>query len=132
MSRRNTDNLSISSASSGSRTSPDSLGDAGENDSEFMRLVRWLLKPHEPSSTAGSKLKDAIRFFRRPSANSPTWRAGCRCFTAKPTEGYPEVVVCRQGLVKIRTRWCKEHKDLDRFRPPERNPLCPVWLFVLP
>ena len=29
-------------------------------------------------------------------------------------------------------RWCKEHKDLDRFRPPERNTLRTVWLFVFP
>ena len=29
-------------------------------------------------------------------------------------------------------RWCKEHKDLDRFRLLERNTLRPVWLFVLP
>ena len=56
----------------------------------------------------------------------------CWCFTAKPTEGYPEVVDCRQGLAKIRTQWCKKHRDLDRFRPPERNTLRPVWLFVLP
>jgi hypothetical protein len=29
-------------------------------------------------------------------------------------------------------RWCKEHKDLDRFGPLERNTLHPVWLFVFP
>ena len=29
-------------------------------------------------------------------------------------------------------RWCKEHKDLDRFGPPERNTLRPVWWFVFP
>ena len=39
---------------------------------------------------------------------------------------YPEEIDCRQGLTEIRTRWCKEHKDLDRFRPPERNTLHPV------
>ena len=27
-------------------------------------------------------------------------------------------------------RWCKEHKDLDRFVLPERNTLRPVWWFV--
>ena len=27
---------------------------------------------------------------------------------------------------------CKEHKDLDRFRPLERNTLRPVWWFVFP
>ena len=27
-------------------------------------------------------------------------------------------------------RWCKEHKDLDRFGLPERNTLRPVWWFV--
>ena len=44
----------------------------------------------------------------------------------------PMRVVCRQGLVEIKTQWCEEHKDLDRFRPPERNTLRLVWLFVLP
>ena len=29
-------------------------------------------------------------------------------------------------------QWYKEHKDLDRFGPPERNTLCPVWWFVFP
>ena len=56
----------------------------------------------------------------------------CQCLAAKPTEGYPEVVDCRQGLAEIRTRWCKEHKDLDRFGPPEYNTLHPVWWFVFP
>ena len=56
----------------------------------------------------------------------------CQCFTSKLSEVYPEEIDCRQGLAEIRMRWCKEHKDLDRFRPPERNTLCPVWLFVLP
>ena len=27
-------------------------------------------------------------------------------------------------------RWCKEHKDLDRFGPSERNTLHLVWWFV--
>ena len=58
--------------------------------------------------------------------------ASCRCFTVGFSEGYPEESGCRQGLAGIRTRWCKEHKDLDRFRPPERNMLRPVWWFVLP
>ena len=44
-------------------------------------------------------------------------RGLCRCFTAKLSEVYFEKIVCRHGLVEIRTRWCKEHKDLDRFRP---------------
>ena len=29
-------------------------------------------------------------------------------------------------------QWGKEHKDLDRFGPPERNTLRPVWWFVFP
>ena len=44
----------------------------------------------------------------------------------------PRRVVCRQGIAEIRIRWCKEHKDLDRFRPPERNTLRHVWWFVFP
>ena len=50
----------------------------------------------------------------------------CRRLTAKLSKVYPEEIDCRQGLAKIRTRWCKEHKDLDRFRPLERNTLRPV------
>ena len=54
------------------------------------------------------------------------------CLATKLSKEYPEEIDCRQELAKIRTRWCKEHKDLDRFRPPERNNLRHVWLFVLP
>ena len=53
------------------------------------------------------------------------------CLTTKLSEVYLEEIDCRQGHAKIRTRWCKEHKDLDRFRPPKRNTIRPVWLFVL-
>ena len=56
----------------------------------------------------------------------------CRCFTVGFSEWYPEESGCRQGLAEIRMRWCKEHKDLDRFRLPERNTLRLVWLFVFP
>ena len=49
-----------------------------------------------------------------------TW---CRCFTGRFSEVYTEESGWRQGLAEIRTRWCKEHRDLDRFRPPERNTL---------
>ena len=44
----------------------------------------------------------------------------------------PMRVVCRQGLVEIKTQWCEEHKDLDRFRPPECNTLRPVWWSIFP
>ena len=54
------------------------------------------------------------------------------CLATKLSKEYPEEIDCRQELAKIRTRWCKEHKDLDRFGPPERNTLRLVWLFVLP
>ena len=53
-------------------------------------------------------------------------------FSRKLSKGYPEEIDCRQGLAGIRMRWCIEYKDLDRFRPPERNTLRPVWWFVLP
>ena len=56
----------------------------------------------------------------------------CRCFTVRLSEGYPEESGYEQGLAEIRTRWCKEHKDLDRFMPPEHNTLRPVWWFVFP
>jgi len=82
------------------------------------------MQTHEPkmkvvplSSTTWLKLKEVIEFFRWSSPKFPTWRASCRCFTAKLSEVYFEKIVCRHGLVEIRTRWCKEHKDLDRFRP---------------
>ena len=56
----------------------------------------------------------------------------CRYLTTKLSEVYPKEIDCRQVLAEIRMRWCKEHKDLDRFGLPERNTLRPVWLFVLP
>ena len=59
-------------------------------------------------------------------------RIVCRCLTAMLSKVYPEEIDCRQGLVEIGMRWCKEHKDLDRFMPLERNTLRPVWWFVLP
>jgi hypothetical protein len=57
------------------------------------------------------KLKDAIEFSGGCWMNTPTWRASCRCFTAMPTEGYPQggefvgSVSPRSG-----TQRCKEHK----------------------
>ena len=53
-------------------------------------------------------------------------------FNHQALRGIPEDIDCRQGRAGIRMRRCKEHKDLDRFRPPERNTLRPVWWFVLP
>ena len=44
----------------------------------------------------------------------------------------PKKIDCRHELAEIRARWSKEHKDLDRFGPPERNTLRPVWRIVLP
>ena len=58
--------------------------------------------------------------------------ASCQCFTIGFSEGYPEESGYELGLAEIRTRWGKEHKDLDRFGPPERNTLRPVWWFVFP
>ena len=58
---------------------------------------------------------------------SPTVGASCRCFTVGFSEGYPE-----DSSYEIIMRWCKEHKDLDRFRPLERNTLRSVWWFVFP
>ena len=56
--------------------------------------------------------------------------ASCRCFTVGFSEGYPKESGYELGLAEIRTRWCKEHNDLDRFGPPERNTLRLVWWFV--
>jgi hypothetical protein len=44
------------------------------------------------SSTVLVKLRDDIEFSSGCSINTPTWRTSYRCFTATPTEGYPEVV----------------------------------------
>ena len=63
--------------------------------------------------------------------STPIRSASCPCLAAKLSEVYREDIDCRQGLVGIRMRRCKEHKDLDRFRPLERNTLRPVWWFVL-
>ena len=40
----------------------------------------------------------------------PTWRGSCRCLTAKLSEVYPEEIVCRQGLVEVRTRCARNTK----------------------
>ena len=76
--------------------------------------------------------RGAIKFFGRLLASSLTWCASCWSLTTKLSKVYPKEIDCRQGLAEIRTRWCKEHEDLDRFGPPERNTLHLVWLFVLP
>ena len=60
----------------------------------------------------------------------PTVSASCQCFTVEFSVGYLEESGYEWGLAEIRTRWCKEHKDLDKFRLPERNTLRPVWWFV--
>jgi hypothetical protein len=56
-------------------------------------------------------LNDTIEFSGGCSMNTPTWRASCRCFTATPTEGYPQggEFVGRVSP-KSGTRRCKEHK----------------------
>ena len=40
----------------------------------------------------------------------------CWCFYCQPTEGYPEVVDCRQGVAKIRNSKMQRTQDLDKFR----------------
>jgi len=54
------------------------------------------------------------------------------CLATKLSKEYPEEIDCRQKLTKIRMRWCKEHKDLDRFGQPKLNTLRPMWWFLLP
>ena len=100
------------------------------------------------SRTIFCKNMCACDFFRRYQDSNPqpqpraypsvplgytiTCDQQCRCFTVGFSEGYLDESGCRQGLAGIRTRWCQEHKDLDRFRPPECNTLRPVWGFVFP
>ena len=62
----------------------------------------------------------------------PPLHTCCRCFTVGFSRGYPEENGYEQGLTDIRMRWCKEHKYLDKFGPPERNTIRPVWWFVFP
>jgi hypothetical protein len=40
-------------------------------------------------------LDDAIEFASGSSMRTPIWRASCRCFTACPPRGIPEVVCFR-------------------------------------
>ena len=91
----------------------------------FFNLYASMARDTSSRSSGGTALP-AI-FLRTKGM----WRE-CQCLVVKPTTGIPRVVDCRQRLAEIRMRWCKKHKDLDRFRPPEHNTLRPVWLFVLP
>ena len=84
-----------------------------------------------PSSTIAVELMIAIEFTKGLSVSSPTWRASCWYFTSKPTQGYPEVVDCKQGVVRSGTRWCKQHKVQTGSDRELRNTLHPVWWFVL-
>jgi hypothetical protein len=70
------------------------------------------------SSTALIKLNDAIEFSGGSSMSAPTWRASCRCFTAKTTEDTPKVVDCRWDVAKIRNSKVQRIQSLDRFGPP--------------
>ena len=62
----------------------------------------------------------------------PPLHTCCPCFAVEFSRGYPEESGYEQGLTDIRMRWCKEHKYLDKFGPPERNTIRPVWWFVFP
>jgi hypothetical protein len=77
------------------------------------------------------KLKMPSNSFDDRLARGPTVGASCWCFIVGFSEGYPDESGCRQGLAEIRTQWCKEHKDLDMFKPPTRNTLRPVWSCVV-
>jgi hypothetical protein len=45
--------------------------------------------------STGELENDAIEFAGGFSMRTPTWRASCRCFTACPPRGIPEVVSFR-------------------------------------
>ena len=71
-------------------------------DLDELGVTRWLEKPPDPSAvhvqepktrvvplgTLLASLDPAIKFADE-LAESPTWCASCRCFTAKPAQGYP-------------------------------------------
>jgi hypothetical protein len=61
-----------------------------------------VMQTHEPKNecralggTALVNLNDAIELAGGSSMRTPTWRASCRCFTACPPRGMPEVVSFR-------------------------------------
>ena len=122
---------------------PRRRGDRGEHNfpmkpcPQIGRKPTWGDRPLSriPSTGGGRWGQDPLlplRVLSRLLRGSPSCGPRvCRCLAAKLCEGYSEEIDCRQGLTKIRTRWCKEHKDLDRFAPPERNTLRPVWWLVL-
>jgi hypothetical protein len=64
-------------------------------------------------------LKDAIELSGGCSMNTPTWHASCRCFTATPTEKYPQggEFVGRVSPIS-ETQRCKGTQGLDRFGSP--------------
>jgi hypothetical protein len=99
------DILSICLGRSGSSNSSRLLLQVDVQASGFLESTRWLLKPPKPlamqiqepkmkvvpsSSMVLVKLRDAIEFFGGCSMNTPTWHVSCPCFTATPTEGYPQ------------------------------------------
>ena len=93
-------------------------------------VTRWLEKPPVPSpvqaqepktkvvpsSTLLALLDPAIEFVSE-LAESPTWRASCRCLPPRLLRDTLSSRVFLVGIDCSRTRWYKEHKDLDRFRP---------------
>ena len=46
--------------------------------------------------------------------------------------GIPRRVVMSRDSSESERDGARNTKDLDRFRPPERNTLRPVWWFVFP
>ena len=71
-------------------------------DSGDLGVMRWLEKPPDtsamqaqepktrvvPLGTLLASLDPAIEFVDE-LAESPTWRASCRCLATKPAQGYP-------------------------------------------
>ena len=50
-------------------------------------------------------------------AEPPTWRASCRCLPSSLLRDTLSSRIVGKGSTSSGIRWCKEHKDLDRFGP---------------
>ena len=113
--------------------------------SSNLGVMRWLEKLRDPLAVQAQEPKtrvvpsgtllvtlDPAIEFTDELAESPTWRASCRCLPPSLLRDTLSSRIVGKGSTSSGTLWCKEHKDLDRFRPLECNTQRPVWWFVLP
>ena len=63
---------------------------------------------------------------------APRWVPDVGVLPSGSPRGIPRRVVMSRDSPGSECDGAKEHKDLDRFRPPEHKTLRPVWWFVFP